>query len=272
MTHTALMQPAFSRIINVVPDYDGVVTLEIEAPDAENTSPGQFTMLYAFGVGEIPISISRITARGTYLHTIRDVGAVSKALVQCEPGASIGMRGPFGTGWPVDEVKGKDVVLIAGGLGLAPVRPVIDHILAHRSDYGTFRILYGTRSPETILFGPELDKWHTADRTKVKTTVDFAGTHWNGRVGPITPLLSLTSVADDAVYMMCGPEVMMRVAARTLLNNGVGEDQLYLSMERNMKCALGLCGRCQLGPAFICRDGPVFRYDRIRSLLSVREL
>jgi NAD(P)H-flavin reductase len=207
------------------------------------------------------------------IHTIRDVGPVSHALTRLEPGAAIGVRGPFGVGWPLAAAEGRDLVIVAGGLGLAPLRPAIYRVLAERRRYGAVSLLYGARRPEDILFGRELSVWRARLDIDVDVTVDHALSGWRGHVGVVTNLLSrATFDPASAIAMLCGPEIMMRNIAATLVAQGLDAERIYLSMERNMKCAVGHCGHCQLGPAFICRDGPVFSYARMKPLLAVKEL
>lgn len=246
-------------------------TLKMDAPDGFTFEPGQFNMLYAFGIGEVPISISGDPDDAScLLHTIRNVGAVSQALYIADQGTMLGVRGPYGKGWPVDKAKGSDVILAAGGLGLAPLRPVIYQLLSHRDDFGRIVLLYGARSPGDMIFTDELRQWRARFDMHVGVTTDFADDEWRGHVGVVTTLIPHLDIArESTVAFICGPEVMMRFVARTLLERGLGEDQLYLSMERNMQCAVGLCGHCQFGAKFICRDGPVFPYRRIRHLLEV---
>ncbi|GAB6052119.1 FAD/NAD(P)-binding protein [Magnetospira thiophila] len=236
--------------------------------------PGQFNMLYVFGVGEIPISISGDPAdTGKLIHTIRAVGTVSEALRHLNTGDHVGVRGPFGTAWPVKAAEGRDLLLIAGGIGLAPLRPTIYHVLAHRSRYGKVVILYGARTPEDVLYLKELEKWRSRFDLSVEVTVDRATGKWGGRVGVVTKLIERAGFdPHEAVAMLCGPEVMMRFAIQALQMRGVSEDRMYVSMERNMKCAVGFCGHCQLGGQFVCKDGPVFPFDKIRDLFPVREL
>jgi len=236
--------------------------------------PGQFGMLWSFGVGEVPISMSGDTDDAPRMvYTVRSVGQASRALVTARPGASIGVRGPFGTSWPVDAARGRDVIIVAGGVGLAPVRPIIYRVLRNRSEYGRLVILYGTRRPQDLLFRKELALWPRQPDTQVLTTVDSGGQEWRGHVGVVTTLFGYAQFQPDrSVAMVCGPEIMMRFAARELEAQGVATSDIYLSMERNMKCAVGFCGHCQWGPHFICKDGPIFPYDRIRPLLERHEL
>jgi NAD(P)H-flavin reductase len=183
------------------------------------------------------------------------------------------VRGPFGTSWPVNAARGRDVIIVAGGVGLAPVRPIIYRVLRNRSEYGRLIILYGTRRPGDLLFRKELALWRRQPDTQVLTTVDSGGQEWRGHVGVVTTLFRYAQFSPNrSVAMVCGPEIMMRFAARELEAQGVATSDIYLSMERNMKCAVGFCGHCQWGPHFICKDGPVFHYDRIRPLLERHEL
>jgi len=254
----------------------GTVTLELAPLSGSRPAcaPGQFNMLYAFGVGEVAISLSGDPAgQATFVHTVRDVGAVSGALARLEPGATLGLRGPFGSGWPMDAAEGADVLFIAGGLGLAPLRPAILAVLAHRERYGRVAILVGSRSPAEILYRRELERWRRRLDIQVEVTVDHAGAAWCGHVGVVPGLVARADFEPrDALAMVCGPEVMMRFTASALLAAGVAAERIHLSMERNMKCAIGLCGHCQFGPAFVCKDGPVMRFDRIAGILAVPEI
>ena len=268
--------PVFYRVAAAVWELTDTVTLEL-APERGGTPgfrPGQFNMLYAFGVGEIAISVSGDVGEGErYIHTIRNVGAVSSALCSLAPGAQIGVRGPFGAGWPVDEAEGGDVVLVAGGLGLAPLRPAILHILANRQRFGRVTILFGTRNPAEMLFRRDLEDWRQRLDVDIEVTVDHADASWRGNVGVVPDLIARAAFdPKSTIAMVCGPEVMMRFTAAGLLAAGMAESRIYLSMERNMKCAVGLCGHCQFGPDFICKDGPVMRYDRIAPIFAIREV
>jgi NAD(P)H-flavin reductase len=198
---------------------------------------------------------------------------VTRAVNELKRGDLVGVRGPFGSHWPVDEANGSDVVIVAGGIGLAPLRPVMYKILSERKKYGNVVLLYGTRGPEDILYRRELEKWRGQFDLEVNVTVDRAMDKWHGHVGVVTTLIpNATFDPLHTVAMVCGPEVMMRFTIRELQRCGMGGDKIFVSMERNMKCAVGFCGRCQFGPAFICKDGPVFRYSDIKELLSIREI
>ena len=248
-------------------------TLAIDAGGLK-FQPGQFTMLYAFGIGEIPISVSGAPgAPGPLIHTVRAVGAVSQAVTRLKPGDTLGLRGPYGTAWPVTESHGSDAVVVAGGLGLAPLRPAIYQLLAERDRYGRVAVLYGTRSPADILFGREIERWRRRGDVEIQVTVDHADSLWHGHVGVVTKLIDRAAFdPDHTVAFVCGPEIMMRFTASALGAVGVAPERIYLSLERNMKCAIGQCGHCQLGPTLLCRDGAVVRYDRVRPLLTVWEL
>ncbi|MFP3944217.1 MAG: FAD/NAD(P)-binding protein [Alphaproteobacteria bacterium] len=254
-----------------------VFTLDIDPPETDGRAnqfiPGQFSMLTVFGVGEVPISLSGDPAEsGRLTYTIRAVGAVSAALTRLRPGDAVGLRGPFGAGWPMEAAAGQDVLLVAGGLGLAPLRPVLCRLLAERARFGRVVLLYGARSPEDVLFRREIETWRRRG-LDIEVTVDHAAPGWTGRVGVVTALVG-RAVSDPAqsVAFVCGPEVMMRFAIAALRDAGLGDESIYLSMERNMKCAVGFCGHCQFGPAFVCRDGPVLSCDRVRALLALKEI
>jgi NAD(P)H-flavin reductase len=229
-------------------------------------------MLYVFGHGEVPISMSGDPNRPEKLvHTIRHVGSVTAALQTLKPGDTVGVRGPFGSSWPLAEAKGKNVLIMAGGLGLAPLRPVIYQLMANTGHYGKLTLLYGTRTPDSILFAEELQHWSKHIDTVI--TVDSAGVGWEGRVGVITGLLKDRTInPETTIALLCGPEIMMRFCAYALQDKGLDAAQIYLSMERNMKCALGFCGRCQYGPYFICRDGAVFAFNQVERLFKLREV
>lgn len=252
------------------------VTLFLEPCDGtakQAFAPGQFNMLYAFGVGEVPVSISGDPAQpGVLVHTIRDVGAVTHALCTVKRGQIIGVRGPFGTAWPVDRAHGDDILIIAGGIGLAPLRPAFYHVLAHRRDYGRVTLIYGARTPGDLLYRKELERWRGQFGLDVQVTVDTAGSDWFGPVGVVTQLLGNARFDPlDTTALLCGPEIMMRFCVRDLSARGVPLEQLHVSLERNMKCAIGFCGHCQLGPHFLCKDGPVYRYSDVEWLLGIAE-
>ena len=271
------MVPRLARVVRRWREALHTWTIEIESDpprDDPTFEPGQFNMLYVFGVGEIPISMNGDPAASRRLrHTVRAVGQVSAALTRLRPGDAVGLRGPFGTSWPMATALGRDVMIVAGGLGLAPLRPAICRILAERERYGRVSILYGTRSPDDILHHRELESWRRKLDIDIEVTVDHAMGDWRGHVGVVPALIPrATFDPDDCIAMVCGPELMMRFTVAALAQAGVPDEAIYLSMERNMKCAIGFCGHCQFGPLFICKDGPVFRYERVRDILRLKEI
>jgi NAD(P)H-flavin reductase len=271
------MVPASFRVADRVQETADTWTLDLRPrhPDAlPDFAPGQFAMLYAFGIGEVPISVSGdLGAGGSLVHTIRAVGAVTSALCRSVPGQDVGVRGPFGRPWPLKEAEGADVADVAGGIGLAPLRPVIYHLLANRERYGNVVVLYGGRSPAELLYPGELEHWRGRFDVQVEVTVDGAPPSWRGNVGVVTKLVPRADFDPaGAIALICGPEVMMRFTAAALEGLGVAKQRIYVSMERSMHCAIGLCGHCQLQHLFVCKDGPVFPLDSIEPLLTVREL
>lgn len=270
-----LVQP-FS-VVRRVRETADTFSLELKPPRGSSGiafQPGQFNMLYVFGVGEVPISISGDSEdSGKLIHTTRAVGTVTAAMSKLKTGDSLGIRGPFGVGWPVQEAVGHDVVVVAGGIGLAPLRPVIYHLLQHRADFGRVILLYGSRTPEEILYTKELERWRSRFDFEAYLTVDRATGKWQGNVGVVTELIHRSPFdPSHSLAMICGPEIMMRFTILELAKRGLSEEHIYVSMERNMKCGIGLCGHCQYGPTFICKDGPVYRFDKIKSLFTKREL
>jgi NAD(P)H-flavin reductase len=231
-------------------------------------------MIYEFGVGEVPISMSGDPQQASRLvYTVRSVGLATQSLVKRRPGDWLGVRGPFGSAWPLAEARGKDVLIVAGGIGLAPLRAAIYRLLSHRKDYSRLMVLYGARSPRDLLYRKELSMWARYPDTQLLTTVDYGDGNWRGSVGVVTNLFrNLRLDPDRTVALMCGPEVMMRFVIAELERRTLPATNIYLAMERNMKCAVGFCGHCQYGPYFICKDGPVFSYNRVRDWLGKHEL
>lgn len=247
------------------------LTLHSMAGEGVTVAPGQFMMVYVFGIGEVPISVSGPPDRpGPIVLTVRAVGAVTNAVCAAEPGTVLGLRGPFGNSWPVGAATG-DVVVVAGGIGLAPLRPVVLHALEHRAALGAVTLLYGARTPADLLYAGQLEEWREA--IDVEVTVDAAAGDWAGRVGVVPKLVSSARFRpDETTAFVCGPEVMIHFASRALLARGMAPERIYASMERHMQCGIGLCGHCQLGPTLICRDGPVYSYAELAPWLEVREL
>ncbi len=254
-------------------------TFSIELAKADGGMPvsskaGQFNMLYVFGVGEIPISISSDPREsGTLVHTIRAVGTVSKAFEKLKRDDQIGVRGPYGSSWPLDDCRGNDILIMAGGIGLAPLRSAIYEISSKRQDYNNVSLLYGARSPQEVIYTSEMQKWESEFDIQVHVTVDHVIGDWHGHVGVVTTLIP-KAVFDPSstTVMICGPEIMMRHSAMELEKRGVKTESIFVSMERNMKCAIGFCGRCQFGPNFICKDGPVLQYSKVKGLLGIWEI
>ena len=264
-------------IRRVVWENDDTFTLTLDIRDALpafSFLPGQFNMLYVYGMGEVAISISSDPGKkGTIDHTIHRVGSLTTALAHMKRGDMIGVRGPFGSSWPVNVARGKDVIIASGGIGLAPLRPVVYSILRARKDYGRVIVLYGGRSALDLLFRVELENWGNNHEVETLVTVDRGDSSWKGHIGVVTGLLSYIKLdARNTIAYVCGPEIMMRFTADELEARDIPVESIYLSMERNMKCAIGFCGHCQMGPTFICKDGPVYQLPQIRPLLDKKEL
>lgn len=252
-------------------------TFELRRTDASTMAPfkpGQFNMLYVYGVGEVAISISGDPAEpDTLVHTTRAVGTVTRAMDRLRAGQVIGVRGPYGHGWPIEEAEGQDIVVVTGGIGLAPLRPLIYHVIANRNRYGRLVLLYGARTPNDILYRREIERWRGRFDLDVLITVDRSIGNWRGHVGVVTQLIPRAPFDPyHAVAFVCGPEIMMKYTIEALVKRGLPSDDVYVSMERNMKCAVGFCGHCQYGPKFVCKDGPVFRYDDVKRLFDIWEV
>ncbi len=275
LTRPDLMVPRAHTVMTVRQETHDIVSIDVE-PAGETIAfrPGQFDMVYVFGVGEAAISISSDTAHPEVLtHTIRAVGWVTQALNTMQPGSTIGIRGPFGTPWPVEDAQGGDLLIVAGGIGLAPVRPALLAALAARDRYDRVSLLVGARSPQDLVFRADLHRWEARDDLDVHVTVDSATRGWTGRVGVVTRMIpQIPFTPQRTTVFTCGPEVMMRYTAQALLDRGVPPERIHVTLERNMRCGLGFCGHCQLGGEFVCRDGPVFTYKRVSQLMEVREL
>lgn len=271
------MLPQVYQVQRVIRETHDTFTLELLPATRSHQFPfaaGQYNMLYIFGVGEVPISISGdATKLKLLVHTIRAVGSVTKAMNRLKKGDTIGVRGPYGTSWPVEKAIGNDVVLVAGGIGLAPLRPAVYQLLSRREKFGKIVILYGTRTPADILYRRELEQWRSRFDLEVYITVDRAMSGWRGNVGVVTTLIPKAPFdPSNVVAMVCGPEIMMRFTVAELQKRGIKTEDIFVSLERNMKCGIGLCGHCQYGPEFICKDGAVFSYDEIKQLFPRREL
>ncbi len=271
------MLPTPYRIQRVKQETDDTFTLELLPEDKSkgfSFAPGQFNMLYVFGVGEVPISISSDPDDAPLLkHTTRVVGTVTKAMRRLKRGEIMGIRGPFGTHWPVEEATGRDVVIVAGGIGLAPLRPALYRLMVEREKFHKIVLLYGTRTPEDMLYRHELEQWRGKFDLEIQVTVDRAASSWRGNVGVVTTMIPRAPFDPSNTFaMVCGPEVMMRFTVMELLKRGVATERTYLSAERNMKCGIGFCGHCQYGPTFVCKDGPVFAFNRVAAILGKSEI
>lgn len=248
------------------------LTTQFQNPKHHPTAftPGQFNMLYHYGVGEVAISIAADPAETLYLsHTIRAVGRITKALQTLQPGDQIGIRGPYGQGWPVKAALGKDIIIVTGGLGCAPTVSLIQYLLARRSQYGAIKILQGVKHSDDFIFKQQYARWQKQKNTEVYIAANFASPQWPWHLGYVTDMIQqLTFDPQNTLAMMCGPEIMMQAAVKVLLTRQLPEQHIYLSMERNMVCGIGHCGHCQFGGLFICKDGPVFTYAAIKALLG----
>lgn len=268
----------FSRIERIRQEVPGIATYELAFEDEAFAQrfrflPGQFNMMYLPGYGESAISISSDPAQGdTLAHTVRVVGNVTRALTHLQIGDQIGLRGPFGTSWPMETCRDMDIVIATGGVGLAPLRPALYHIVNHRDQYGRVFLLYGARTPNDLLYTDEYESWQDAG-IEVEITVDLGDSDWRGHIG-VVPMLfyRLRLEASRTCVFTCGPEIMMRFVIFEAFARRVPADRVYLSMERKMKCGMGFCGHCLLGPAFVCKDGPVFTYQQMEPFLHTEDL
>jgi NAD(P)H-flavin reductase len=272
-----LLMPFWAEVARIQPEVEGIATFWLRLKDpalqkAYTFQPGQFNMLYVPGVGEAAISISSDAKnRDSIGHTIRFAGNVTRAVSRLKIGDAVGIRGPFGTSWPMEELRGLDVIIAAGGIGLPPLRPAIYQILQNRSQYGKVFVLYGARTPGDLLYTSEFDKWRKAG-IDVQITVDRADDTWQGQVG-VVPTLFYRFRTDPArsAVLTCGPEIMIRFVVFEALARRLPSNRIFVSLERNMKCGQGFCGHCQLGPFFVCKDGPVFPFTALESYFSVEE-
>ncbi|MEM8863919.1 MAG: FAD/NAD(P)-binding protein [Planctomycetota bacterium] len=241
--------------------------------EGRSFAPGQFHMVYLPGYGEAALSISSNPAKSeTFAHTVRRLGNVTHALARLSVGDSVGIRGPFGTPWPLDRFAGHDIVIASGGLGLAPLRPVIYELVSNRDRYGRVAIAYGARTPNDLLFADEFQSWRDND-LEVAVTVDMDALGWDGPVGVVPGLIdTLDADFETAAVFICGPEIMMRYTVQEAFQRSAKSQNIFLAMERNMSCGMGLCGRCQIGPVLLCRDGPVVCYETIAPFLNLEDL
>jgi NAD(P)H-flavin reductase len=275
--HSHPMIPHWAELVEIQPEAPGVSTywIKFQDPVIQETyffNPGQFNILSVPGYGEAAISISSDTQDlETVGHTVRLAGNVTNAIARLKVGDTVGVRGPFGSFWPIEEHTGKDIYIAAGGIGLPPLRPVIYHIMKNRANYGEVVVLYGARTPQDLQFKGEYETWRKAD-INVMVTVDRADDRWEGTVG-VVPLMfyHLRMKPNTSVAYTCGPEIMMRFVVYEALARRLTEEHVHVSFERNMKCGFGSCGHCQLGPFFVCKDGPIFSYKQLRPYFNVED-
>lgn len=273
------MVPTTAQIVAIKEESANTRTYSLELDDPHwreryRFLPGQFNMVYAFGVGEAAISISSDPAQPERLaHTIRHVGSVTRAIARMRVGDRLGLRGPFGKGWPIASCQGRDILLVAGGIGLAPLRPVLYTILADRERYGRVILMYGGRSPGDLLFRRELEVWRDEAHLDILVSVDYAIEEWHGPVGVVTDLIKRLRLRPERTsVMVCGPRIMNRYVTWQIQRLRVPADQIFVSLERNMRCGVGRCGHCQYGPKFVCKDGPVFSFASIRDVFGKEEI
>jgi NAD(P)H-flavin reductase len=274
---SGLWLPHLATIRAVKEESPGIQTYELGFDDPGLAGsfrflPGQFNMLYLPGIGEAAISISSDPGEpGRLAHTVRAAGSVTQALTRRGPGEQLGVRGPFGSSWPLDRCQGQDVVIACGGVGLAPLRPALYEIVRRRQDFGRVFLLYGARTPGDLLFADEYERWRQKD-IEIQVTVDLGSGDWRGNIGVVPVLFyRLRLNAPRTRLFTCGPEIMIRFVIFEALARRLKPEHIFLSMERNMKCAVGLCGHCQLGPAFVCKDGPIFTYHQMEPYLHVED-
>jgi len=274
---TAANLPLQAELIERIDESPSIFTLRLQLTDAHarqnfRFEPGQFNMVYLYGVGEVPISIVS-DPQGTQVldHTIRAVGRVTDGLAQLKVGDRLGLRGPYGRGWPLHAAEGHDILIVTGGLGCAPVVAVINYILLRREQFGRLTIIQGVKHAEELIWRERYAYWNTLPNTHVLLAADHGGPLWPWHVGLVTDVFDQAEIVPERTFvMMCGPEGMMHAGIKSLVARGVAEDHIYISMERSMHCAIGQCGHCQYGPKFVCRDGPVFAYPQIKDLFKVK--
>lgn len=273
MANPYVIHPA--TIVEKIREAEDINTYRLQLVDEQarqqfRFKAGQFNMVYLFGVGEVAISIVSDPDDPQLLdHTIRTVGRVTNAIADLQPGDVLGIRGPFGQGWPVEEARGHNVVIVTGGLGCAPVVGAIEYIFRRRAQYGSIKILHGVKTPHDLLYRERFDAWRGLPDTEVLLTSDQPDKTWSYHIGVVTELFELVSIdPPKSIVLMCGPEIMMRLGAPILLSRGIPATAIYVSLERHMECGIGLCGHCQMGPYFLCKDGPVMRYDLVEPWLG----
>jgi len=265
--------PELAEIVEIRDEAPNIKTFRIRFRDRAlqesfRFTPGQFVELTVFGYGEAPFSISSSPLERDFFElTIRKMGTVTRALFRLGPGGVVGVRGPFGRGWPIEKMKGENVLIIGGGIGIAPLRPLVEYIIANRNDFGDVILLYGARTPKDIVYKKELERWK--EHIDVRLTVDIGDKTWRGRTGVVTVLLDDVDVNPKETYsVQCGPPIMIHFVVKKLVEMGFPDDRILFSLERLMKCGMGFCGHCMIGGKFVCKDGPVFDYSEVKTLLE----
>ena len=270
LAQTSIYLPTLAEIVRTeqLSQMEKLFDIRLKNDRELGHQPGQFVEVSLFGIGEAPISISSSpTKKGSFEIAVRAVGNVTKALHTLEQGATVGIRGPFGKGFPVAELNGKDILFVAGGIGLVPLRSLINYVLDHRSDFGQVQVLFGAKTPAEQLFLDELAKWRTRKDMEYLETVDRADDRWKGNVGVITTLFPKIKIdPKKTVAVIVGPPIMYRFAILEAQVKGIPDEQIIVSLERRMKCGVGKCGHCQINNLYVCQEGPVFRYARIKDL------
>ncbi|HNS52617.1 MAG TPA: FAD/NAD(P)-binding protein [Anaerolineae bacterium] len=265
------MRPRLGTLAGVRAVAEGIKLFQVELEgEGWDYSPGQFAFLSAFGVGEAPFGLASIPARTRFPEfAVSQVGTVTAALHQMEPGAVVGVRGPLGNCFPLAEMRGKDLIVLGGGIGGAPLRPLIHTVLDNRADYGRLAILWAARSPSLLVFTDEYDGWREAPDTDLHLTVDRGDAAWQGNVGLITQLLEQVAPSPrNSLAVICGPPIMIKFVIQSLERLGFCAEQIIMTLEAKMKCGIGKCGRCNLGDKFVCLDGPVFSYSQVARFLE----
>jgi sulfhydrogenase subunit gamma (sulfur reductase) len=270
--------PREAEVVDRIQESPGIFTLRLRLSEPDERgrfafAPGQFNMVYLYGVGEVAISIVSDPHDPTLLdHTIRAVGRVTNGLSRLGKGDRLGLRGPFGRGWPLDRIAGHDVAVVTGGLGCAPVVAAINYMLLRRTNFGRITIVQGVKHSDELIWRERYAYWRSLPGVRVLIAADQGGPLWPYHVGLVTDVFDQVDLDHGSAALLCGPEPMMVAAARLLAQRGVCEDDIWLSMERNMQCAVKHCGHCQYGADFVCHDGPVFRYPKVKAALGRRGL
>lgn len=269
------IEPKPIRVIEVIDEAIDIKTyyIELNRDICETVKPGQFFMIYAWGFGEIPVSVSDIVIENNKIViglTIRAIGSVTKYILEnTKPGSIIGIRGPYGNGWFIENNLESNILIIAGGIGLAPLRPLIKYLIENTSKYRSLKILYGARSTNQILYRNDLNNWSNKQGVELYLTIDKPEPGWSGFTGFVTELIDKVDLSTDTVAYICGPEIMMKKSIEKLVNRGLKPENIYISLERRMRCGIGICGTCQLGHYFVCTDGPVFKYSELNKYIWI---